>query len=91
MAYIKHILVLAKHDQAEAMRVAAGLAIYGLKVDLVFADYFVQDSKANRQQTEALELSEIEPLSLVDDPLLDHIETSAFIALLNRTITVLTL
>ena len=36
MSTIKSILVLARRDHAEAMRVAAGLTIFGHQVGLVF-------------------------------------------------------
>ena len=40
MAAIKKILVMARDDAEEAMRVAAGLTIFGHKVRFLFADEF---------------------------------------------------
>ena len=73
MSEKRQILVLAYRDHAEAMRVSAGLTIFGHSVDLVFVDRIVEESDENIAQAELLELSGIEPVSLVEDPNLDHI------------------
>ncbi|MEH6458059.1 MAG: hypothetical protein V7749_17145 [Cocleimonas sp.] len=70
------ILVFAQRDHAEAMRVSAGLTIFGHGVDLIFVDRIVEESEENLAQAELLELTEIEPLSLIDDPSLDRIQYS---------------
>lgn len=57
----KHILVLARRNHTEAMRVAAGLTIFGHKIRLVFMSEPLADTEANAQQAELLELSDIEP------------------------------
>lgn len=72
----KHILVLARHDHAEAMRVAAGLTIFGHRVDLVFMTGPVAETPANAANAELLEMTGIEPQTTVaamadDLPLLD--------------------
>ena len=72
----RQILVLAYRDHAEAMRVSAGLTIFGHEVDLIFVDRIVEESEENLAQAELLELTEIEPLSLIDDPNLDRIQYS---------------
>lgn len=72
----RQILVLAYRDHAEAMRVSAGLTIFGHEVDLIFVDRIVEESEENLAQAELLELTEIEPLSLIDDPNLERIQYS---------------
>ena len=81
---ICQILVLAYRDHAEAMRVSAGLTIFGHSVDLVFVDRKVEESDENIEQAELLELSGIEPVSLVEDPNLDNISYTQFNEYLNR-------
>ena len=71
---IQQILVLASRDHAEAMRVAAGLTIFGHQVELIFVDSIVEETEENMAQAELLELSEIEPVSLLDDPNLNRID-----------------
>jgi hypothetical protein len=78
----KKIVILANHDHAEAMRVAAGLTIFGHHVELVFIDRVVEESAENIEQAELLELSEIEPVSLVDDPNIDRIDDNQLTTLL---------
>lgn len=72
----KKLLVLARHSHAEAMRVAAGLTIFGHQVDLVFMTGPVADTPENAANAELLELTGIEPRTTVpemadDLPLLD--------------------
>lgn len=74
----RHVLVLGRRDHAEAMRVAAGLTIFGHVVDLVFVDRAVEENDENIAQAELLELSDIAPLSLVDDPNVPRIDADAF-------------
>ena len=79
-----HILVLAWRDHAEAMRVAAGLTIFGHEIVLVFVDRIIEENEENMAQAELLELSEIEPVSLIDDPNLERIYTEHFEEYLQR-------
>jgi len=65
MADVKQILVLARRDHLEAMRVAAGFTIFGHQVRLVFMDHPVTDAVAASEQAELLELSGIEPETTV--------------------------
>lgn len=70
------ILVLARRDHAEAMRVAAGLTILGHAVGLVVMDRPVDETPENAANAELLDLSGIEPATTVaamagDLPLLD--------------------
>ena len=61
MAPQKKILVLARRDHLEAMRVAAGLTIFGHQLRLVFMSRPVSEEVAASEQAELLELSGIEP------------------------------
>lgn len=72
----KSLLVLARRDHAEAMRVAAGLTIFGHAVELVFMSGPVAETAENAANAELLELSGIAPQTTVaamadDLPLLD--------------------
>lgn len=61
----RQVLVLARRDHAEAMRVAAGMTIFGHRVSLVFMSGPVADTPANAVGAELLELSGIEPSTTV--------------------------
>lgn len=61
----KTILVLGRRDHAEAMRVAAGLTIFGHSVRLVFMADVVEESEKNAAQAELLELADIVPETTV--------------------------
>lgn len=61
----KSILVLGRRSHAEAMRVAAGLTIFGHRVRLVFMHTQVADTPENAQQLELLQLADIAPESTV--------------------------
>lgn len=72
----KRILVLARRDHAEAMRVAAGLTIFGHRVDLVFMSGAVAETPENAANAELLEMAGIAPRTTVAEmadelPLLD--------------------
>jgi len=89
----KSILVLARRDHTEAMRVAAGLTIFGHAVRLVFMAEPVADTEANAEQAELLELSDIAPETTVpemagDLPFLDARALSAAIIASDRVINV---
>lgn len=76
MSAEKKLLVLARRDHAEAMRVAAGLTIFGHAVGLVFMDRPVAESAENAANAELLELTGIAPQTTVaamadELPLLD--------------------
>lgn len=57
----KSILVLARRDHAEAMRVAAGLTIFGHQVGLVFMREAVAETAENAANAELLEMCDIVP------------------------------
>lgn len=61
------------------MRVAAGLTIFGHHVDLVFVDRVLEESDDNIAQAELLELSDIEPSSLLEDPNVPQINDAQFV------------
>ena len=61
----KSILVLGRRDHGEAMRVAAGLTIFGHAVRLVFMTEPLAETEANAELAELLELSEITPETTV--------------------------
>ena len=74
MSEQKRVLVLGRRDHTEAMRVAAGLTIFGHRVRLVFMTGPVTETPENIEQAETLELCDIEPETTVADqdlPLLD--------------------
>lgn len=73
----KNILVLARRDHAEAMRVAAGLTIFGHKVRLVFMGRPVEETAENAAQADLLELSDIAPETTVAaQPDLPYLDTA---------------
>ncbi|MCK9382991.1 MAG: hypothetical protein M0P95_18260 [Sulfuritalea sp.] len=61
----KKLLVLARRDHAEAMRVAAGLTIFGHQVSLIFMTGPVAETPENAANAELLELTGIEPQTTV--------------------------
>lgn len=61
----KSILVLARRDHAEAMRVAAGLTIFGHQVGLVFMTAPVAETEENAANAELLEMTGIAPQTTV--------------------------
>jgi len=78
----KKLVVLANCDYPEAMRVAAGLTIFGHHVELIFANGVVEENAENVEQAELLELSDIEPFSLTQDPNVERINDDQFFSLL---------
>ena len=78
---IKKIVLLGRRDQAEAMRVAAGLTIFGHEVRLVFMGREVADTADNREQAELLELADLEPETTLPDSELPHLSESALMEL----------
>lgn len=64
-ARARSVLLLGRRDHAEAMRVAAGLTIFGHHVRLVMMREAVADSPENAAQLELLELADIAPEATV--------------------------
>jgi len=79
----KKITVLGRANHAEAMRVAAGLTIYGHEVRIVFMNEPLAETEENAKQAELLELADITPettvpemandLSILDPAALAHV------------------
>lgn len=89
----KRILVLGRRDHTEAMRVAAGLTIFGHDVRLVFMTEPVAETDENAAQAELLELSDIAPETTVpemadDLPFLDAAALGAAIAAADRVVSI---
>ncbi|MCB1330148.1 MAG: hypothetical protein KDK28_12240 [Maritimibacter sp.] len=89
----KKILVLGRRDHTEAMRVAAGLTIFGHEVRLVFMTEPVAETEANAAQAELLELSDIVPETTVpemgeDLTLLDAAALGHAIAAADRVVSI---
>jgi hypothetical protein len=89
----KNILVLARRDHTEAMRVAAGLTIFGHAVRLVFMTGPVAETDENAAQAELLDLTDIEPETTVvemaeDLPFLDAAALGAAIAAASQVVSI---
>lgn len=89
----RNILVLGRRDHTEAMRVAAGLTIFGHKVRLVLMAGPVAETEENAAQAELLELSEVAPETTVEAmadrlPLLDAAGLAAAIRGADRVVNV---
>jgi hypothetical protein len=69
----KKLLVLGRRNHAEAMRVSAGLTIFGHDVRLVFMTSPVAETQDNAEQAELLELADIIPETTVAGTELDQI------------------
>ncbi|TVO75881.1 hypothetical protein [Sedimenticola selenatireducens] len=72
----KNLVVLARRDHAEAMRVAAGLTIAGHGVRLIFMRGPVEESAENIEQAETLELCDIEPETTVPGQEIQYIDSA---------------
>ena len=57
----KKITVLGRDNHGEAIRVAAGLTIYGHEVRMVFMNEAAAENEDNAKQLELLELADIVP------------------------------
>lgn len=75
---IKNITVLAMKDHSEAMRVASGLTIFGHKIECIFTDREIEETPENIENAELLEMCEITPYSLLDDPNIEKISNDQF-------------
>ena len=63
----RKIAVLGRDNHAEAMRVAAGLTIYGHEVRIVFMSGPMAETEENAKQAELLELADIIPETTVSE------------------------
>jgi hypothetical protein len=72
MIQTKSILMLARRDPTEAMRVAAGLTIFSHTPSMMFM-VPVADTPENTEMAELLEFSDVESKTTVPDQTLPHI------------------
>jgi len=89
----KSILVLARNSPTEAMRVAAGLTIFGHEIELVFMNRELTEKEAESEQGELLELCEIVPQTTVS-AMREHfklLDSSALAEQIGRADLVITL
>ena len=89
----KNILVLARRDHTESMRVAAGLTIVGHEVRLVLMHEPLAETAENAEQVELLDLCDITPettvAAMADElTLLDAAGLAAAIAAADRVISI---
>ena len=63
----RKITVLGRDNHSEAMRVAAGLTIYGHEVRIVFMNEPVSETEENTKQSELLELADIIPETTISE------------------------
>lgn len=89
MSKQKQVLVLGRRDHTEAMRVAAGLTIFGHQVRLVFMTGPVAETPENIEQAETLELCDIEPETTVLDQDLSYLSPHALSLALIESDTVI--
>ncbi len=82
---VKTILVIARSDPLEAMRVAAGITIFGHAVALVFAHGVLEITEQVEEMAELIDLAEIEPKSLHADPEIPQMSTAEFHRLLQQS------
>ena len=81
----RDILVLARRNHTEAMRVASGLTIFDHRVRLVFLAEPLVETPENQEQIELLDLSDIVPETTVpemadDLTLLDAVALAEIVA-----------
>ena len=74
----RQLVVLARRDHTEAMRVAAGLTIAGHGVRLIFMNGPVAETAENAAQAEMLELCDIEPETTVAGEELSYLDSTEF-------------
>ncbi len=76
MGTAKTLVVLGRRDHTEAMRVAAGLTIFGHAVRLILMGEPVADTPENAVQAESLELADVQPETTVPDQGLPYLDTA---------------
>lgn len=72
------IVVIARNDPAEAMRVASGITIFGHQVSLIFAHGPLEITPQIIEYAELLSFTDVEPVSLFDDPEVPKIAADEF-------------
>ena len=82
----KKVLVMARNNHCEAMRVAAGLTIFGHQIDLVFMYQGPNEQEAESEQAELLELCDIVPRTTVSamQSHFEWLDAAALAALMKR-------
>jgi len=81
----KNVVVMARLDPVEAMRVASGVTIFGHKVSLIFAHGILEVTPEVEEQAEMMDLAEVKPYSLFDDNEVSHLDTQQLLTLLQST------
>ncbi len=79
---LRSVLVVARRDPLEAMRVAAGITVFGHRAELVFAHGPLEVVPGVEELAELLDLAGISPRSLHDDDEVPGISDDDFHALL---------
>lgn len=87
----KTVVVLARYDVVEAMRVAAGISIFDHKVNVILTHGQLQINDDVIENAELLEMSEVDVYSLSDDPEVPRIEFDKFGSLVKEAHFVLTI
>lgn len=91
MSETRQILVLGRCDHTEAMRVAAGLTIFGHTVRLVLMTAPVADTPENALQAETLELAGITPETTIDGQGIAVIDAATLAAAITAAAAVISL
>ena len=91
MGTTKALVVLGRRDHTEAMRVAAGLTIFGHAVRLILMGGPVADTPENAVQAESLELADVQPETTVPDQGLPYLDTAALASALAAAEAVISL
>ena len=81
----KTVVVIARRDPIEAMRVAAGITVFGHHVSLVFAHGLLELSPETMEGAELIELADVAPFSLFDDPEIPNLPAHSFASLLGKS------
>ncbi len=90
MVQAKSILMLARRDPTEAMRVAAGLTIFGHTPSMVFM-VPLADTPENTEMAELLEFSDVESKTTVPDQTMPHVDADALATAILAADTVITI
>ncbi len=91
MATARSIVVLGRRDHTEAMRVAAGLTIFGHTVRLVLMTGPVAETAENMLQAETLELAGVTPETTIPGQGLAVVDGAALAAALAGASAILSL
>jgi len=91
MTTSRKLLVLGRYDHTEAMRVAAGLTIFGHTVRLVLMTGPVAETPENAIQAETLELADIQPETTIKDQGLPYLNSAALAQAISEATAVISL